>query len=54
MRQNLERMSQEGVDLPVMLSGAALTRDYVEQDCAEAYGCGTGRLCDATPSTACR
>ena len=40
MRQNLERMSQEGVDLPVMLGGAALTRDYVEQDCAEAYGCG--------------
>ena len=40
MRENLERMTKEGVDIPVMLGGAALTRRYVEGDCAKAYGCG--------------
>ncbi|RMD64579.1 MAG: methionine synthase [Alphaproteobacteria bacterium] len=40
MRENLERMTQEGVDIPVLLGGAALTRQYVEGDCVRAYGCG--------------
>ncbi|MFI4986743.1 MAG: methionine synthase [Alphaproteobacteria bacterium] len=42
MRENLEEMTRLGVDLPVLLGGAALTRQYVEDDCARAYG--TGRL----------
>jgi 5-methyltetrahydrofolate--homocysteine methyltransferase len=37
MRENLEEMSRQGLDLPVMLGGAALTRRYVEEDCAKAY-----------------
>ena len=40
MRTNLEEMTRRGVDLPVMLGGAALTRKYVEEDCVAAYGCG--------------
>ena len=40
MRENLEEMSREGLDLPVLLGGAALTRGYVEQDCHAAYACG--------------
>jgi 5-methyltetrahydrofolate--homocysteine methyltransferase len=40
MRENLEEMSRQGVDLPVMLGGAALTRNYVEDDCVQAYACG--------------
>ena len=40
MRENLERMTRDGVDIPVMLGGAALTRRYVETDCLESYGCG--------------
>ncbi len=40
MRENLEEMTREGVDLPVLLGGAALTRKYVEEDCVAAYGPG--------------
>ena len=40
MRENLEEMTREKIDLPVMLGGAALTRGYVEEDCAAAYGGG--------------
>lgn len=40
MRENLERMSHEGVEIPIMLGGAALTRQYVEGDCAKAYTSG--------------
>ncbi len=40
MRENLEEMTREGLDLPVLLGGAALTRAYVEEDCAAAYGAG--------------
>jgi len=39
MRENLEEMTRENLDLPVMLGGAALTRAYVEEDCVAAYGC---------------
>ena len=40
MRENMEEMTRQGVDTPVMLGGAALTRQYVEEDCAKAYGTG--------------
>ncbi len=38
MRENLEEMARQGLDIPVMLGGAALTRNYVEDDCVRAYG----------------
>jgi 5-methyltetrahydrofolate--homocysteine methyltransferase len=40
MRENLEEMSRQGLEIPVMLGGAALTRNYVEDDCVRAYACG--------------
>jgi len=40
MRENLEEMSRMGLDTPVMLGGAALTRRYVEEDCVKAYDSG--------------
>jgi 5-methyltetrahydrofolate--homocysteine methyltransferase len=40
MRENLEEMSRQGLELPVMLGGAALTRRYVEEDCVTAYKAG--------------
>ncbi len=40
MRENLEEMTRQGLDIPVMLGGAALTRNYVEDDCVQSYACG--------------
>ena len=40
MRENLEEMSREGLEVPVILGGAALTRAYVEEDCVQTYACG--------------
>ncbi len=40
MRENLEEMSRQGLDVPVLLGGAALTRNYVEDDCVRAYASG--------------
>ncbi|MGE5201566.1 MAG: methionine synthase [Acidobacteriota bacterium] len=40
MRENLEEMSRRGIETPVLLGGAALTRRYVEEDCVKAYACG--------------
>ncbi|HUC63827.1 MAG TPA: methionine synthase [Stellaceae bacterium] len=40
MRENLEEMTRQGVSMPVMLGGAALTRRYVEEDCVKAYASG--------------
>jgi 5-methyltetrahydrofolate--homocysteine methyltransferase len=40
MRENLEEMTRLGLDVPVMLGGAALTRRYVEEDCVKSYACG--------------
>jgi 5-methyltetrahydrofolate--homocysteine methyltransferase len=37
MRENLEELSRQGYDVPVLLGGAALTRAYVEDDCVRAY-----------------
>jgi 5-methyltetrahydrofolate--homocysteine methyltransferase len=40
MRENLEEMSRQQLEIPVLLGGAALTRGYVEDDCVRAYACG--------------
>ena len=40
MRENLEELSRGGIEVPVLLGGAALTRGYVEDDCARAYAGG--------------
>jgi 5-methyltetrahydrofolate--homocysteine methyltransferase len=40
MRENLEEMSRQGLEIPVMLGGAALTRSYVEDTCVQAYASG--------------
>ena len=40
MRENLEEMTRESLEMPVLLGGAALTRRYVEEDCVAAYGAG--------------
>ncbi|MCX8132420.1 MAG: methionine synthase [Roseococcus sp.] len=40
MKENLEEMSRMGIDLPVLLGGAALTRNFVEEECVKAYACG--------------
>ncbi|MGB8841473.1 MAG: methionine synthase [Aliidongia sp.] len=40
MRDNLEEMTRQGLEIPVILGGAALTRRYVEEDCASSYGSG--------------
>jgi 5-methyltetrahydrofolate--homocysteine methyltransferase len=46
MRENLEEMARIGLEVPVLLGGAALTRNYVEDDCVRAYAAGetTGRV----------
>ncbi|MFW0777924.1 MAG: vitamin B12 dependent-methionine synthase activation domain-containing protein [Rickettsiales bacterium] len=40
MRENLQELTEQGYDVPVLLGGAALTRAYVEEDCVAAYGAG--------------
>ncbi len=40
MRENLAEMTTAGLDVPVLLGGAALTRKYVEEDCRKTYGSG--------------
>jgi 5-methyltetrahydrofolate--homocysteine methyltransferase len=37
MKENLEIMNERGVDVPVVLGGAALTRRYVEEDLKSLY-----------------
>jgi len=37
MRENLEEMNRRGIEIPVILGGAALTRAYVEADCRRIY-----------------
>jgi 5-methyltetrahydrofolate--homocysteine methyltransferase len=38
MRENLQFLEDRGLKVPLILGGAALTRDYVEQDCRAVYG----------------
>jgi 5-methyltetrahydrofolate--homocysteine methyltransferase len=40
MRKNLEEMTRQGVVLPVLLGGAALSRRFVAENCAPAYRSG--------------
>ncbi len=40
MKDNLEELSRLGVDVPILLGGAALTRNFVEDDCTRAYASG--------------
>jgi 5-methyltetrahydrofolate--homocysteine methyltransferase len=37
MKDNLEEMNNQGVNVPVLLGGAALTRDYAEETLADLY-----------------
>lgn len=37
MKENLEELNAQGVNVPVLLGGAALTRDYAEDDLATLY-----------------
>ncbi|HZU52683.1 MAG TPA: homocysteine S-methyltransferase family protein, partial [Holophagaceae bacterium] len=37
MKENLEELERKALKVPVLLGGAALTRDYVEGDCRRAY-----------------
>jgi 5-methyltetrahydrofolate--homocysteine methyltransferase len=37
MKENLEEMNAQGVKVPVLLGGAALTRDYAEETLADLY-----------------
>ena len=37
MKENLEALNRFGIDVPVILGGAALTRNYVENDLCEIY-----------------
>lgn len=37
MRSDLEEMTHRNVDIPVILGGAALTRQFVEEDCQASY-----------------
>jgi 5-methyltetrahydrofolate--homocysteine methyltransferase len=38
MKENLELMNERGINVPVVLGGAALTRRYVEDDLKSLYG----------------
>jgi len=38
MRENLKFMAEQGHLVPVILGGAALTRDFVDKDCQSDYG----------------
>ncbi len=38
MKENLEAFNRAGIDVPVVLGGAALTRKYVESDLRRVYG----------------
>ncbi|WP_017325859.1 methionine synthase [Synechococcus sp. PCC 7336] len=37
MKENLQVFNEQGITVPVILGGAALTRKFVEQDCQNAY-----------------
>lgn len=47
MRENLAWLREQGVDVPVVLGGAALTRRFVENECSEAYGQPVAYAADA-------
>lgn len=39
MKENLIALRELGINLPIILGGAALTREFVEGECRNAYGC---------------
>jgi len=47
MKENLDEMRRQGIEVPVVLGGAALTRGFVEEDCTRAYGRRVGYGRDA-------
>ncbi len=47
MKENLELMKGRGIDVPVILGGAALTRRYVEEDLRAIYGSNVAYATDA-------
>ena len=38
MKENLIYIREKGLKIPILLGGAALTREFVENDCKKAYG----------------
>lgn len=38
MKENLEELRRQGINVPIILGGAALTRAFVEEDCTRTYG----------------
>lgn len=38
MKENLERLKAEGIDIPILLGGAALTRSFIDDFCRPFYG----------------
>ena len=40
MKESLAEMSRQNLDIPVLLGGAALTRNYVEEECVAMYDSG--------------
>lgn len=38
MKDNLSAIKSEGLKIPILLGGAALTREFVEKNCKDAYG----------------
>ncbi len=47
MKENLQLMKGRGIEVPVILGGAALTRRYVEHDLREIYGANVAYADDA-------
>lgn len=47
MKENLDLMRGRGIDIPVILGGAALTRRYVEDDLRSVYGSNVAYAADA-------
>ncbi len=47
MKENLQLMQGRGINIPVVLGGAALTRRYVEHDLREIYGSNVAYAGDA-------
>jgi 5-methyltetrahydrofolate--homocysteine methyltransferase len=37
MKENLERLAKEGIDVPILLGGAALTRGFIDDFCRPIY-----------------
>lgn len=56
MCENLEELSRQGLEIPVLPGGAALTRSYVEDDCARLClrSTVTGNAFDVTRSATVR